>query len=292
MNRLVSFCAVLIVSMTALYSEDIVDASTITAAFKKNELNANGTYKGNLYSVSGKVTAIEEDSSSKLPSMKLGEGTYSILFLFAREYMESISAVSVGDTVVIEALCTGTRRITGSSDKFIVFSEASMVSHSIAQSEPAAAKDNEPETPASVPEANSDKDGNAKAKTSSKLLPKSKDNEQVKEPEPDKNILQSIITVEGKKGVGTGFFTEFDGRKAVITNMHVLFENNGVKLLTINNTEIEPGEIFFAADRDIAIIFPKDQNLDIVPLKIYTDMDSIKNNSQIVVYGNSMGAGG
>lgn len=290
MKRIICLYVFFMISILSIRADEPIDASTVLDAFKKNSLNASGTYKGNLCTIRGKVIAIEEDPVSRLPSIKMGEGDCVLLFLFVRDYKDIIAPVNAGDSVELEALCNGLRRTSGQSGKVIVFSESSMIAHSVAQKEEAPqapAVEPEPVAEQNKAEDNDDKTDSKSKKKTSPSERKSKEKEDV----PEQNIISSVITVEGKKGTGTGFVTEFDGRKAIITNNHVLFENNGVKLLSVNNTVIEPGEIYFAGDRDIAVIFLKDQSIDLTPLTIFSDMDSVKTGAPVVVYGNSMGAG-
>ncbi len=61
----------------------------------------------------------------------------------------------------------------------------------------------------------------------------------------------ALVMVEGNKGVGSGFLCKLDGRTYVITNAHVLADNNGVKFTSLDGTSFTTGSSAVAVDHDI-----------------------------------------
>ncbi len=104
----------------------------------------------------------------------------------------------------------------------------------------------------------------------------------------DKSV-SSVITIEGKKGNGTGFIAMFHGRKVLITNTHVLFGNFGLKFLDMDNERLKISKIRFARDRDIAILDVVDCKAP--PLVITGDINGSFIDQKVYVYGNTKGAG-
>ncbi len=83
----------------------------------------------------------------------------------------------------------------------------------------------------------------------------------IEEAKPPKGYKKSMVNIEGKNIIGAGFVTSYKGRKVIVTNIHVLYDKQGVQLLDNNNNRITPGKILFAQDRDLAIIEITDSNL-------------------------------
>lgn len=104
------------------------------------------------------------------------------------------------------------------------------------------------------------------------------------------NIRDSLIIVVGEKGVGSGFITVFNGKKVAVTNIHVLMGNRQVKFLDCNNNRLEYSRIYFAGDRDIAII-ELDESVTAPALPMAENIAKCASEEPVMVSGNSQGAG-
>ncbi|HWB60072.1 MAG TPA: serine protease [Chthoniobacteraceae bacterium] len=67
-----------------------------------------------------------------------------------------------------------------------------------------------------------------------------------------KDYHNALVMVEGNKGVGSGFLCKMeDGKFYVVTNAHVLADNYGVKLTSLDGTGYTAGASAVAVDHDI-----------------------------------------
>jgi len=103
-------------------------------------------------------------------------------------------------------------------------------------------------------------------------------------------ISKSLITIEGKKKVGTGFVSRYNNKQYVFTNIHIILSNSSIKLLSIHGNSLPIKSVILSKDRD-AILLEIDQNKNVPALEIEKDMDNFQNGTPIAVYGNSMGGG-
>ena len=131
-----------------------------------------------------------------------------------------------------------------------------------------------------------------KAKTVSKKkgnkLSESNAKEKARLLELEKISKKAIVIIKGKSGSGTGFVTIFRGKKVIITNNHVIKGNDKLTFLTQSGKELKVKHLFIPKDRDLAIFELDDKS--ITPLQICAKVDELKSSTQVVVYGNSLGA--
>lgn len=133
-----------------------------------------------------------------------------------------------------------------------------------------------------------------KAKTVAKMkVTKSKtDDSAAKEKarllELEKISKKAIVIIKGTSGSGTGFVTIFQGKKVIITNLHVIKGNDKLTFLTQSGKELKVKHLFIPKDRDLAIFELDDKS--ITPLQIEPKVGELKSSTQVVVYGNSHGA--
>jgi hypothetical protein len=102
-------------------------------------------------------------------------------------------------------------------------------------------------------------------------------------------IMNSIVMITGGKGVGTGFLCEFDGRKFVVSNAHVMIGNQAVTLMLIQGKELGFGNVYMAKDRDVVLFElsdPEDESF----LKVIADASALRHGEAVYIYGNSQGA--
>jgi hypothetical protein len=99
----------------------------------------------------------------------------------------------------------------------------------------------------------------------------------------------SFIIVEGQKGVGSGFICALNGKAFAITNAHVMSENTGIKLKSLNGSLLTPGAAGIASGHDIVrleVVTP------VKPLEIMTGIDEVvKIGDPVIIPGNAGGAG-
>jgi len=104
----------------------------------------------------------------------------------------------------------------------------------------------------------------------------------------EQSVMKSIITVKGDKGSGTGFIVNWKGKKRLVTNIHVILDNNA-QFLTVSNEKVEASNPELCADRDLAF-FTLDESCELPALEIHDNLASIGEGCPSVVYGNSLGA--
>jgi|GEM_PF-6030006 len=105
----------------------------------------------------------------------------------------------------------------------------------------------------------------------------------------DADLWSALVTIEGNKGSGTGFVAFWEGRKVVVTNMHVLFNCGELRLTDCDNTELDPGKVWFSSDRDL--VFIEVENYSRPGLTLAPHYGSEMMNRTVQIYGNSQGAG-
>lgn len=103
-------------------------------------------------------------------------------------------------------------------------------------------------------------------------------------------IFKSLVTVSHNRGKGSAFIANYEGRKVIITNIHVIFGVDGLFFNSIDGAILSTGTMYFCADRDIAVVDLFDRNNKYTPLELETNYDNVKISNGLVVYGNSMGA--
>lgn len=106
----------------------------------------------------------------------------------------------------------------------------------------------------------------------------------------NEKFLRSLVTVEGKKGTGSGFIVNLNGKKTLITNIHVVFNNTEIAFRDINNNLVPVTNMYLSSERDIFIADVED-GFDIPALEMETDISLVKMGSAVAVFGNSQGSG-
>jgi len=104
----------------------------------------------------------------------------------------------------------------------------------------------------------------------------------------EKKVMKSIITVKGAKGSGSGFIAKVNGKKYLVTNIHVIFDNDA-EFISTSNEKLELSSPLLSDDRDVALFELK--NSQIPALELEPDISLLQENHPIVVYGNSLGGG-
>jgi len=103
-------------------------------------------------------------------------------------------------------------------------------------------------------------------------------------------IRESLMIVQGKQGSGSGFITELNGKKVAITNIHVILGNTGIKFLDCHDNRLQIGKVYFAHDRDIAVLcLDESDTHPVIPLQ--SDVSTCRSGARVLVAGNSQGAG-
>jgi len=99
----------------------------------------------------------------------------------------------------------------------------------------------------------------------------------------------TLLIVEGQKGVGSGFLCAIGGTAYAITNAHVLSDNTGIKLKALNGSQLTPGPAGIAVGHDILRIAIQN---GAQPLEIMTGIDeNVKIGDPVLIPGNAEGAG-
>ena len=99
----------------------------------------------------------------------------------------------------------------------------------------------------------------------------------------------ALVIIEGKKGIGSGFLCNMEGRTYVITNAHVVADNPGFKITSITGKVFTPGASAVAVGHDLVRIEVADAGkaFDGIP-----NLDaSVKIGDVVTILGNPEGAG-
>lgn len=101
----------------------------------------------------------------------------------------------------------------------------------------------------------------------------------------------SVLIVTHKSGSGTAFVAEMKGRNFIVTNLHVVAQNDGLTFTTKNGASVSfPDMVFIARDQDAVLIPISEVPEGIVPLKIMDDVaKGVKVGDRVVACGNSEG---
>jgi hypothetical protein len=104
----------------------------------------------------------------------------------------------------------------------------------------------------------------------------------------DASALQAMVIVEGDEGRGSGFVLKMGDKTFLITNSHVVRGNRNVKFKNLRNVELTAGPLEIADEVDAvrAIVTGVADVLEIEP-----NINKIKIGDEVVVAGNSEGAG-
>jgi hypothetical protein len=98
-----------------------------------------------------------------------------------------------------------------------------------------------------------------------------------------------LLIVEGDRGVGSGFVCQWEGRAWAVTNIHVLVDNNGGRLMDLDRKMVETGDGALAVEHDICR-FPLPGPARGFEISTNVAADA-RVGDWVVVPGNSEGAG-
>jgi serine protease Do len=104
--------------------------------------------------------------------------------------------------------------------------------------------------------------------------------------------LAGVVLIEGDKGVATGFFAKVRGVLCVVTNLHVLGDNEKVTVKDMEGKVVAVQNIVGAVGADIALL--RVLNPSKVPDPLDTADDVLKTakiGDPVLVVGNSLGGG-
>ena len=108
-------------------------------------------------------------------------------------------------------------------------------------------------------------------------------------PFSEAGVMKAIVTVEGGNGKASAFIANVKGKKFLITNIHVIFDNDP-KFLTVSNENVEVMSPLLAKDRDLAFYEIKDAD-KFSALDVDGDIVLLPPDEPVIVLGNSMGSG-
>ncbi len=104
--------------------------------------------------------------------------------------------------------------------------------------------------------------------------------------------MAGVVLIEGDKGVATGFIAKVQGESCVVTNLHVLGDNEKLTVKTLDGKELIVQGIVGAIGADIALL--KILNLSEMPAPLVASDDVLhttKIGGRVVVVGNRLGGG-
>ena len=101
----------------------------------------------------------------------------------------------------------------------------------------------------------------------------------------------SVLITQHKSGSGTAFIAEVKGRCFIVTNLHVVAQNEGLTFTTKAGANVSfPNVIFIAKDQDAVLIPISEIPEGVTPLKIMDDVaKGVKVGDSVVACGNSEG---
>ncbi len=102
--------------------------------------------------------------------------------------------------------------------------------------------------------------------------------------------LNGIVLIEGDKGVATGFVARVHDIAFVVTNLHVLGDNEKLSVKTMQGTPLAVGGIVGAVGADIALLRITQPEAGPPPLTLAADvLRTAQIGDQVVVVGNRLG---
>lgn len=102
---------------------------------------------------------------------------------------------------------------------------------------------------------------------------------------------RAIVVIEGEKGKGTGFISKIKGVLFVVTNIHVIKDNDNLKFMTMDGDTLNPTHVFAAKGYDIALIKIENQYRNNYFDFVSDVFSTISTGDKVLVVGNSMGDG-
>ncbi|EDY18532.1 hypothetical protein CfE428DRAFT_3917 [Chthoniobacter flavus Ellin428] len=104
----------------------------------------------------------------------------------------------------------------------------------------------------------------------------------------DASALQAMVIVEGDEGRGSGFVLKMGNQTFLITNSHVIRGNRNVKFKNLHNADLSTGALEIADEVDA--VRAEVSNATNV-LELEPNIDKLKIGDEVIVAGNSEGAG-
>ena len=101
----------------------------------------------------------------------------------------------------------------------------------------------------------------------------------------------SIVIVEGSKGVGSGFVAKIKDKKYIFTNAHVVIGNAKLRFRNLNGDKLATKSYYLNSERDVFIAVLDTEKTDMKAFKMYDDVSHLKIGTKIFVTGNSAGGG-
>lgn len=99
----------------------------------------------------------------------------------------------------------------------------------------------------------------------------------------------SLVVIEGEKGVGSGFVCLIDGKPTLLTNAHVMSDNPQPRFSSINGVALTVGVAALATECDVCRI---EAPANASSLELLSDIDSaVHIGDTVAVLGNAEGAG-
>ncbi len=104
--------------------------------------------------------------------------------------------------------------------------------------------------------------------------------------------MSAIVLIEGDKGVATGFITRVHDTECVVTNLHVLGENQKITIKSLQGKIVSVQGIIGAVGADIALLRLASPADDPPGLEMSDDVfKAVKIGDRVVVVGNRLGGG-
>lgn len=102
---------------------------------------------------------------------------------------------------------------------------------------------------------------------------------------------RAVVVIEGAKGRGTGFVAKINGILFIVTNVHVIKDNEKLVFMTMDGTNLSVGGVYAAKGYDVAILRIEEQDHQYF-FEITPDVfSSVSVGTEILIPGNSMGDG-
>lgn len=102
-------------------------------------------------------------------------------------------------------------------------------------------------------------------------------------------IRKSLVIIETDSGCASGFITEQDGKKYLMTNYHVLSTTKNIEFHLIDGKQIYPESLELSETLDLARFALNDKDITFQTLTLSPELPSI--GDAVSVYGNSDGKG-
>jgi len=102
------------------------------------------------------------------------------------------------------------------------------------------------------------------------------------------NAMKSLVIVEGASGRGSGFIVTMEGKKYLVTNLHVIMGNTALKFKNLDNEEILTGPVEVAGKADLVRLAVASLNPS---LNLPAPSENLGIGEAITVAGNAEGSG-